>query len=155
MADIINVETIVDGVTIVDPETTLAITITEECVNAGESVDIVTLESNLDNVTISTDDVVLQINEVIESLPLVDSTVMIQVVEDSNVMYAKRINFVDASNLIYRGEAAVGSADTDPVWRIRRFTINPLSDDDITEEWSGGTADFDKVWSDHLIGVYS
>ncbi|HOC67113.1 MAG TPA: hypothetical protein PKG62_06945, partial [Methanothrix soehngenii] len=49
----------------------------------------------------------------------------------------KRIDFI-TGDLLYRGEAAVGSAESVPVWRIRRIAFNPL-DGDVTEQWAEGT----------------
>ena len=73
------------------------------------------------------------------------------VVED-DVMYAKRVDFV-TDNLIYRGEAPVGSAESAPVWRVRRITFGAL-DGDVTEQWAGGDASFDKIWADRLSLTY-
>lgn len=66
-------------------------------------------------------------------------------------MYAKRVDTV-GDTLIYIGEAAVGTANDAPVWRIRRIT---LVDNDITEEWANGVDLFDKIWNDHLTLGYS
>jgi hypothetical protein len=73
-------------------------------------------------------------------------------VAEDDVTYAKRINFI-TDNLLYRGEAAPGALTSDPVWRIRRITIE--SDNDVTEEWAGGNSNFDKVWDNHLALSYS
>lgn len=67
-------------------------------------------------------------------------------------VYAKRVDFV-SDTLIYRGESAVGTANAQPLWRICRITIG--SDDDVTEEWAGGTAAFDKAWTDRAALGYS
>ena len=74
------------------------------------------------------------------------------VVED-DVMYAKRVDFV-TDDLLYRGEAAVGSAESAPVWRIRRITFGAI-DGDVTEEWANGNANFDKTWDGRLGFTYS
>lgn len=65
-----------------------------------------------------------------------------QVPEEEQV-YAKRVDFV-SDLLIYRGEAPVGSLESSSVWRIRRITLG--LDDDVTEEWADGDANFDNVW---------
>jgi hypothetical protein len=70
---------------------------------------------------------------------------------EEETVYAKRVDMVGDS-LIYRGEAAVGSAESAPVWRIRRIT---LTGDDMTEEWAGGNAAFDKAWADRAALGYS
>lgn len=73
------------------------------------------------------------------------------VVED-DVMYAKRVDFV-SDDLLYRGEAAVGSLPSGAVWRIRRIAFNPL-DGDVIEQWAEGNANFDKAWDDRASLVY-
>jgi hypothetical protein len=70
---------------------------------------------------------------------------------EENPVYATRVDFIN-DDLLYRGEAAVGSNNASPLWRIRRIIIGV--DGDITEEWSGGSAAFNKVWDDRLAGVY-
>lgn len=71
---------------------------------------------------------------------------------EDDIMYSKRVDFVGSSQ-IYRGEAAVGSSNSSSVWRIRRITIGV--DGDVTEEWAGGTALFDKVWDNRAVLSYS
>lgn len=66
-------------------------------------------------------------------------------------MYSKRVDFVN-DNLLYKGEAAVGSSEAAAVWRIRRIVIG--SDSDVTETWAAGTASFDKVWADRASLTY-
>lgn len=68
------------------------------------------------------------------------------------MVYSKRVDFV-GEDVIYRGEAAVGSSEANPVWRIRKVVL--AQDDDVTETWAGGTAVFDKVWSDRATYIYS
>ena len=72
---------------------------------------------------------------------------------EEEAVYAKRVDFV-SDDLLYRGEAAVGSLPSDPAWRIRRIAFNPV-DGDVIEEWAGGNANFDKVWDNHTGLVYS
>jgi hypothetical protein len=71
---------------------------------------------------------------------------------EEEAVYAKRVDFV-SDYLLYRAEAAVGSADASPVWRIRRITFAE-ADGDVTEQWAGGSAAFDKVWNDRLTYGY-
>ena len=66
--------------------------------------------------------------------------------------YSTRTDFA-SDFLIYKGEAAPGSSNNDPFWRIHRLTIS--NDGDVTEEWAIGTAVFDKRWSDRLYYSYS
>jgi hypothetical protein len=71
---------------------------------------------------------------------------------EENAVYATRVDFV-TDDLLYRGEAAVGTTNASPLWRIRRIIVGV--DGDITEEWSAGNALFDKAWDDRLSGVYT
>lgn len=66
------------------------------------------------------------------------------IAEDA-VPYAKRTDVVSDS-LIYIGEAIPGTAESSPQWRISRLTF--AVDGDVTTQWAGGTALFDKVWAD-------
>lgn len=68
-----------------------------------------------------------------------------------NVPYTKRTDFV-GDDVVYKGEAAPGSAEGAAVWRISKITF---VGEDIDEKWAGGTADFDKIWTDHLSLIYS
>lgn len=75
---------------------------------------------------------------------------------EEEMTYAKRTDFVDQTavpQIIYRGEAAVGSAESASVWRIRRLTI--AADDDVKEEWADGVDTFSKVWNDRATYAYS
>ena len=68
----------------------------------------------------------------------------------------RRVDFVGEAT-IYRGEAAPGSSESDPVWRIRRFTFvtGPDGKQDVNETWASGTANFDHVWNDRATVEYS
>lgn len=79
------------------------------------------------------------------------STVVQQISEDQ-MTFAKRVDFV-TENEIFRGEAKVGTADDEPLWRIRRIEIGV--DDDVVEKWAEGTDDFIHVWADRLTYTYS
>jgi hypothetical protein len=71
--------------------------------------------------------------------------------EDMDV-YSKRIDFISETEL-YKGEAAAGSSENSPVWRIRKIVL--AIDNDVTETWASGTASFDKVWANRSALVYS
>jgi hypothetical protein len=77
---------------------------------------------------------------------------VITIISDEEMPFAKRIDFIN-DDLIYKGEAAVGTSETSSEWRIRQFIIG--LDGDITEKWAGGTALYDKKWSDHLVLSYT
>ena len=85
---------------------------------------------------------------------LVTSPPVYQVYPESQVAYATRVDFDDVNNLIYKGEAIPGSAESAAVWRIRRLSFVG-ADEDVVEEWAEGTASFDKVWDDRLSLSYS
>jgi hypothetical protein len=70
---------------------------------------------------------------------------------DEEMPYAKRIDFI-TENELYRAEAAVGTLDSSPAWRIRKIVIG--ADNDVTETWAGGSALYDKVWNDRLSYTY-
>ena len=71
---------------------------------------------------------------------------------EEEMAYAKQTDFV-TDNLIYRGEAAVGSATSASAWRIRKLIIG--NDGDVSETWADGNANFDNVWDDRLSLTYS
>lgn len=73
-------------------------------------------------------------------------------ISDEEMPFAKRTDFV-GDDIIYRGEAVVGSVESSPVWRIRKIFIGV--DGDVTETWVNGDALYDKKWSDRLTLNYS
>ncbi len=52
----------------------------------------------------------------------------------------------------YIGEAAIGITDSQPFWRIRKFskigTITKM-------QWADGDTNFDNIWDDHTTLTYS
>ena len=68
-------------------------------------------------------------------------------VQVNQIVFAKRTDIVN-DNLIYKGEAYVGSSSANPVWRIRRLTIG--NDGDVTEEWANGNSNFENIWNDRI-----
>lgn len=70
---------------------------------------------------------------------------------EEDMPYAKRVDFVTDS-LIYKGEAPVGSFETDPVWRIHRLVLS--TDGDMVETWASGDASFSYSWSDRSTYPY-
>jgi len=60
---------------------------------------------------------------------------------------------------MYMGEAAPGTLDSEPGWRIYRYEYvrEPVSGDLIsgTIRYAGGTANFDKVWDNRVEYLYS
>ena len=70
---------------------------------------------------------------------------------EEEVPYAKRTDF-DTENIIYKGEAAVGTVESSAGWRIRRITLS--NDGDAAEEWANGNAQFINVWDDRASLSY-
>jgi hypothetical protein len=81
-------------------------------------------------------------------LPLGDS---LPVLSEDNIVYAKRFDTVSDS-IMYKAEAAVGSVESAAVWRIRKITI---VNDDVTETWASGNANFDKIWDNRASLIYT
>ena len=68
------------------------------------------------------------------------------------VKYARRIDVV-SDTVMYKADALPGTSNAAAGWRISRITTN--NEGDVTEEWAGGSADFDQVWDDRLSLIYS
>lgn len=66
--------------------------------------------------------------------------------------YATRIDFI-SETVFYKGEAAVGSADSSGVWRISKTTMGV--DGDVTSIWANGSDSFTNAWTDRLTLGYS
>jgi hypothetical protein len=63
---------------------------------------------------------------------------------------AKRIDTV--GNVIYMGYADPGSAETDPVWKIKRVTDQ--GGEDFKTEWANGNSNRTNRWSERLALTY-
>lgn len=81
------------------------------------------------------------INGRVQELPLID-TLPVQGEED--MVYSKRIDFV-GEDVLYRGEATVGTLENSATWRIRKVVI--AADGDISETWADGVSTFNKQWT--------
>ena len=66
--------------------------------------------------------------------------------------YATRVDTEELNT--YIGQATPGTADSDPLWRIKRVT-ETSNGDDITVTWASGNANFDKNWQLRTSYVYS
>lgn len=73
------------------------------------------------------------------------------IVSEDEMVYSKRVDFI-TEGLLYKGEAVVGSSETDAVWRIRKIVIGV--DGDVTETWADGSANFSQVWSTRSLATY-
>lgn len=89
------------------------------------------------------------INGRVQELPLTDT---LPVMGEEDMVYSKRVDFV-GEDVIYRGEAAIGTSEGAASWRIRKIAI--AADGDITETWAGGTSDFNKAWNLRTTYTYS
>jgi hypothetical protein len=70
---------------------------------------------------------------------------------EEDMPFSKQVDFIN-DNLLYVGQAQVGSLTSATAWRIKRITIG--SDGDISEQWAGGTANYDKIWDSRLTYQY-
>lgn len=70
---------------------------------------------------------------------------------EEEMVYAKRTDFV-GDDIVYRGEAPVGTLNSAAAWRIRKITI--ASDSDIIEEWADGSPLFTNIWNNRLSLFY-
>ncbi len=71
-------------------------------------------------------------------------------IAEALVTFSKRIEFI-TNGLILRAEAAVGSLDSSPVWRIRKISI---TDETVIETWADGSDLFNKIWDNRLLYSY-
>lgn len=63
-------------------------------------------------------------------------------------VYSTRVETV--GDIIYLGEATIGSAESDSVWRIRRIDTAGI----IETKWAGGGA-FTNAWDDRASLTYN
>ena len=70
---------------------------------------------------------------------------------EEQMVYSKRVDFI-SENLLYKGEASVGSSENLPVWRIQKIVIG--NDGDVTITWADGNSNFDNVWVNHESLTY-
>ena len=60
-----------------------------------------------------------------------------------------------SDTLVYRGEAAVGSPEAAPVWRVRRIAITYGAVIATKTEYASGSQAFTTAWSDRYTQPYS
>lgn len=68
-------------------------------------------------------------------------------------VYAQRVDVL-SDEVIYRGEAAPGASDFDPVWRVRRMTVSMDGGISIATAWANGSDDFVHPWSARSTFTY-
>ena len=71
---------------------------------------------------------------------------------DEVPQYTTRKDFV-GDDIIYTGEAPVGSSEAAAVWRIYKLEFTNV-EGDIKETWADASAQFTKVWDDRLTYTY-
>lgn len=74
---------------------------------------------------------------------------------DMSSNYSRRSDFV-GDTIIYRGEAAPGTPEDSPAWRIKRieFTLSTDGNQDVIEKWAGGTDALTHAWIDRAALTY-
>jgi hypothetical protein len=87
---------------------------------------------------------------------ITDQTDLVTYIADEleEEMFAEQVDFV-TNDLIYRGEAAPGTATSAALWRIRRLDIDNASKGDVATTWADGNANFDNVWDNRASLTYS
>lgn len=70
---------------------------------------------------------------------------------NSKTMYLPVIEDNTAANTVYKGFAAPGAKDTDPVWAVLRVTNNKGI---VSYQWAKGNMNFDNMWSERTKLVY-
>lgn len=151
--DIVNVTEGTDVVAVTETTDSIMPIVNETTITGEGQTDAVTvIDADGDVVNISEVTETFQVQEVTETVQPQFSEVIVQVVEDSSMPYAKRIDFIDDDNF-YRGQAIPGTLESAAAWRISKVSI--AVDGDTTTLWAAGNATFDKVWDDHLTLGYS
>lgn len=95
--------------------------------------------------------------QTVSNVPLTDFVVksitdsgsnIIQEISTANLL-STRID--EGATYMYIGAALPGSAESDAVWRICRYTLANVSG----MMWADGSTDFNQVWNDRSSLVYS
>ncbi len=73
---------------------------------------------------------------------------------EAAVPYATRIDQAVDEVTYYTGFAAVGSATSDAVWRIKKTVLSDTSDD-VVITWADGDSSFNNIWDNRLSLTYS
>ena len=72
-------------------------------------------------------------------------------VTNVDTLFSIRIDTQSAS-LTYIGEAAAGTLDSSPAWRIRKLETTGSV---LSVSWADGDLQFDNVWNDRLSLFYT
>ena len=65
-----------------------------------------------------------------------------------------RWDYTSTASYWYHGHASPGSAETSPVWRIKRFQLD-ATNRIIATTFPGGNANYNNQWSERTSLVYS
>lgn len=82
----------------------------------------------------------------VQELPLGDSIPS----GEEDMIYAERVDFV-GEDIIYKGQAAVGSSESAAVWRIHKMILG--TDGDVSKQWASSA--FDQVWANRASLSYT
>ena len=87
----------------------------------------------------------LSTGEVIEGLPVLVTN------PTGASQYSLRADETSEENVIYKGEAAIGSSESDAVWRIQRVDMTT----GITKIlWANGNSDFTNKWTERIGSIF-
>lgn len=65
-----------------------------------------------------------------------------------------RLDYQGGSDIVYAGYAQPGSAETDPVWQIRKMDYD-VNGNLVSVKFAEGTAAYDKIWANRTSYTYS
>lgn len=120
--------------------------------DGNSATTIVSVEVDFDNHLVITmsDDSVIDAGEI--KVTAGKNTQIVQTRGGEDVVtYTTRYDQV-SDLLAYKAEAAVGSLDSNPVWRIQKLVYG--LDGDITITWCQGNSDFRFIWNDRTTLTY-
>jgi len=124
----------------------------DETVGAGQDNYILTYDNGTGEISLEVNapswgDIIGTVTDQTDLVTYIDT-------QTEEEMFAQQVDFIN-DDLLYRGEAAPGSATSAAVWRIRKITIDNSGEGDVVTTWAGGTADFDKIYDDRLGLTYT
>lgn len=70
----------------------------------------------------------------------------------STPSYATKIDDTSTANVIYIGNAAIGSSGASAVWQIKKLDTSSLA---LDKTWADGNSDFDNVWNNRTSLTYN
>jgi hypothetical protein len=82
-----------------------------------------------------------------------DAAALAQEAAGTGTVLIKKSQIV-SDNVVYRGEAAPGSAESSAVWRIRKITITYGAEVTVFSSWAGGDNGFTHSWTNRTSYNY-